>query len=587
MSLASLLEHNSRGFRFTTGKQLDEAASLYREVLKSNDLADRSVQRNLTLALLFGGNLEAAKEELARFKTTERVFLELVLSAVEKGAAAVITDSRLSARNANDRASSFFEVALALFVFRKYDDMRALLAAGLRLSNTAQLQAFASWVDALHPYEPSIPKPDSPAFPVHQMLLNYQRGTATEASLHPYISSHTSPDFLGDAFDVGVAFAQFRRTDVDTLGLSDDVLADFILGDPLAVEGDDATGHVVRVRYSPKVVFYVVGEGDGYRVLGTPDSLAGVGSYALALSEKGEITAAQQWLDKVVMTAILPNGNDLPAMKSIWSGVGEAARGPEVVRIAAASLMGTYSSSPKAVEILLRSRAMAKSTYDRSRIDLALAEAYAQTENWEALLPVAKRLASGKMDAYRGLPLAIRAATELSQWEELEAIGALASIDDTRNTSAISAVISARAHFGDVPGAYEWLKKLKAVSYSESDALVLNAWLTAISQPPNEDHIRELEQQAARSPALSANDKALLALAMARRNAKQPGKAVEILSRTLSATPKAIPGATYWTVYVAICQSLGYEEAATEAGRRAKRASLDEYTHWAIAAAAR
>ena len=53
MDLAILLEHNARGQRYGKGARLQEAVTLYREILKTSP--NSSVQQNLVIALLFAG----------------------------------------------------------------------------------------------------------------------------------------------------------------------------------------------------------------------------------------------------------------------------------------------------------------------------------------------------------------------------------------------------------------------------------------------------------------------------------------------------------------------------------------------------
>src|SRR5439155_7430114 len=189
--------------------------------------------------------------------------------------------------------------------------------------------------------------------------------------------------------------------------------------------GDDGRGYrIAGVERSAELfpAVYVAREGGEFRILGYAGNLSNIGELVLELLESGKITIAQWWLDTVV--ADLRQGSGLgigmPAARLLWSGVKPETRGPDAVRLSAASLIGRDSPSQKAIQILQEARARSMDRVERSQIDLALCEGLEKAEQWKELLAVARRLAENPLFAGDGFHFIVEAAKALRQWEVLK-----------------------------------------------------------------------------------------------------------------------------------------------------------------------
>src|SRR4029077_9116655 len=90
VELSTLLEHNSRGQLFGNGAQLDEAISVFRNVLKTTP--ESSIRQNLAVALLYAGRYSEAKEEIKRLPASvpQAALSAFVSAATENPARAII-----------------------------------------------------------------------------------------------------------------------------------------------------------------------------------------------------------------------------------------------------------------------------------------------------------------------------------------------------------------------------------------------------------------------------------------------------------------------------------------------------------------
>jgi Flp pilus assembly protein TadD len=593
ISLAILLEHDRRGFRYTTGTQLKEAAELYRKALESQENA--ATQPNLALVLLYAGDFEAAREEIKKCSPDNQVFVELILAAAQHGASRVLTDPRLATVPAESRAAIFWRTAFSLLVFRKYPDVKAFTEAAGRLTGNAGMRSLSAVVGDLRRHEELLVSPEDPRFPVQRLIIGIANGEVTRESMAPHISSFLPWNEEIATLDIDSVFRSWRGSEMFSAGLTNEVLLDFILGKSMEYEGDDTSGYKVTAMLAGAPQFFVIREDDGYKLIGGPGGLEGVGNYVLHLLDQGKVAAAQGWLDKVLSAAKQPdNPNDLPAVRALWSGVGDAARGPAAIRLAAASLIGTYSQNPVAIKMLVDDRLKAKTEFDRAMIDLALAEAYAKRKDWKSLLPVAKRLTSTRQYSQRGFAYTLRAATELEDWPELEAAGALGFASNQRNQNAIEAVITARTRMGDLRAAREWLARLKGDPDNgggsdrilDNRMILLDAWIAMYSGAANSELLTRLEELSKDSTRFPYGMEGHLTIAMMRAVLNKPGDAVEPLLRALGEESSLEPNVTFWTVYSRICRDLGFPQAAEEAAALARKSTrTDDYTDWARAIA--
>ena len=587
-SLAVVLEHNAIGSRYSTGPQLNEAAELYRKLLKVSEFP--GIRQNLIYALLYGGQLDAARDEIRKTSPANQVFMELIAAGAQHGAARVLTDTRLAAMDASSRAAFFVRVAFTMVVFRRFDDVRLLADGAFRLDSSQEWSTFRSAFAELRQHEKVLVAEDDPVYPIQQLVIRSAQAESSQEALSPeslssYVSSHWNPESAKSRLGSNSWRDVLTRTQTLSVGLTSDVLLDFALGMPMTTMGDDDTGFVIATSIPDAIVIYVVREDAAYKVLGVAGSLDGVGSYVLNLLDRGDIKGARVWLDRVVTnTQSTTASGDLAVVRSLWSGVGDAARGPEAIRMAAASLIGTGSGSARALEILRDGRSTAKTEYDRSMIDLALAETYAVAKDWPELLAAGKRLMLTRQHAERGFAWAVKAATAMRNWEELEAAAGLMLVGDSTHANAIASLVAARAWMHDLRTAEEWLAKLEEASYGEHDSrpLVLSAWLAIRGQSADQERLSRLVTQLSEGSRSDARADRYLVLAMLHVLRREPALGIQALHQALSRYHTDSPDGSFWIVYGRLCRELGFPEAAEQANALAMEARQPgEYFAWA------
>ncbi|MCC6262324.1 MAG: DUF3857 domain-containing protein [Bryobacterales bacterium] len=585
--LAELLERNERGFRYASGPQLLEAVELYRKAQKVLETSD--VQNRIAVALVYAREFGPAREAMRKISGGSSLSLELLIAGAEHGANRILADPRVTAMAAEDRASMLTHLAFELRAFRRHADVLALFEAAARLNRSPSFQRVVSELGRMRPYEDLLVPPADPRHPVQQLIAMNARGTLSSKSAEPFLSAHLRGLADPAAMLPNLNIADFGESELLSIGVTDDVILDSVLGAELESTGDDVNGYTITSRVGSDITAYVVREKDRYKLLGTPTQLSAVGATVLDLLAKGDVLTARAWLDRVALAARVPgDGAELPAVHSLWSGVGEGARGADSIHRAAASLVGTYSVSPKAVELLRGDRAKSTSAYDRGMIDLALAEAQSKAGDWASLLTVAKRLAQTKQHGHRAMLYSIKAALHLKNWPELEAAGALVFAQNPKNRVAIETVAAARAAQGDLRGAKEWLGKLDGSSEPSLFELedLTEAWLWMNAGRADKALLAKVAERASDKGRISGKAQRSVTIAMLQVVLGQPAHGVLPLSQSLIERNPQKPGAAYWATYARLCRALGFESSATKALSIARTSEWeDDYAYWALSVA--
>lgn len=585
-SLAVLLEHNERGERYAAGVSLEESIALYREILKED--SHHPVNENLARILVHAQQFEAAIEQSQKCRPETKTVIALQVAALTKGTGAVLTHPSLSSVDGGSRAVQYVRVAAELMKFQRYQDAGTLIAAASRLMSSRELQVDAEKTGKVKPHREAVAQPSDPRYPVQQLVVHSLLGVLSEETIRPLLSARMRWD--GDA--ESIRYKAERRSPGGFLGMLESsraVLADFAVSGMDAAKGDDLRGYIVPSSLPGYPTYYVVLEEGSYRILGLSGNMFGVGAHILGLLEKNDIVAARWWLDELI-PALKPldeEGN-LPSMRVLWSGVGEAQRGPSAIRHTAASLMGGHKGSLEGINLLKAGRAKASNSYERSVLDLAIAESLESMGLWEELLPLAKKLAETSSHAGRGLDFAQRAAIETENWAELERIAARRLLDDSQDAKAMAAIAMARARMNDTPTALEWCGKLSEKQGWETDSVLLESWISLYGGVAASELLSRFENSSSLQD-LGARDAGVqFTLAMLQASVGKVGEAIHSATGAAQLERLAIPSSRAWAVYSMLCEHLGSPEAAAEALGYARTASRQgRFADWALAVAAK
>ena len=580
--LAILLEHNSAGVRYGPGARLDEAASLFRNVIK--EIPSPAFEQNLVIDLFRANHLEEAQEEAKKASADLQVSLSAVVAAIHEGAASAILKIQGEVLEPSQRPPYLGNVAFSLMQLRRYDLALPLLNAAARLSNTAGAEAETERLANLKRWEDALFPTSDARRPVQEYFL---------LALHNEWDAAHAKELLGSSEDPAKWDSTgFREGFYSAMPAG---LSNVLAGEPAVdaaislltwgKEGSDESGYRITAgerAHADGAVFYVVLENGKYRLV------RNVGALVSALAARGDLKDAQRWLDWAVKDARPEaDGTGFPAVRSLWSGILPETRGLPSIEVAAASLEGNYAGSPAAIRTLKAARAKAATELDRSQIDKALCESFNTAKNWDELMVASRRLGMSKVFAEEGFRYRVKAATELRNWQELEVAAQARFKLQPQNITAMRAMALARAYRGDRQGSAEWVKKLEDSPIAGSSERELAAWAAMLSGSASAETVENLKK----GDSHGVKDFSIehyYTLAMLEAVEGAPDDAFQSLHRAIQGQEYTALDARAWVAFARVCQLYGFPREAADALRRARSVPPhDEMSTWALDLASR
>jgi tetratricopeptide (TPR) repeat protein len=415
IDLAILLETGSDGMRYGSGSRLEESIKLYREVEKTNPSS--GITQNLLLDLIFAGHYPEAREELKKIQgESVHASFSTALTAITENSARAIIDAQSNSAEDRGRFISLLQASQLLVELRRYSQACDLLKAASRLQNANGIQEHIALLSKIKRYDSSLYPETDPRYPVAQVLLRVYSPELNLDQLKPFFTEREDWTYLREALSERRRNSIADRNRLLSVGLSQENLLDMAAS---SLEINSATSSNLPYRVSSisslgaLPVVYVSKDRDKYKILGTSDCPGELGEHVLELLAHQDIKAAQAWLDLIV--ADLQNASSrtsiLPASRLLWSGVVESTRGPAAIRTAAASLIGPFNGSPKAIQILSEARAHASSPIERGQLDLALCQTFDKGKRWDELLACARRFETNRTFEREGFQFAVMALT--------------------------------------------------------------------------------------------------------------------------------------------------------------------------------
>jgi hypothetical protein len=163
------------------------------------------------------------------------------------------------------------------------------------------------------------------------------------------------------------------------------------------VNGGDDAGCRIQVAL-PKnlnlnLVWYVIREPRGYRILAAGTGAANLGCEALRQFDAHHLETAARWLDWACRDKPQPRTFDwfsASPFAHLWLLTDR--NRPESVQLAAAALAAEGMDPAPLVPILLSARKNSEKASEKLQIDRALALAYRRLQNWAELLEIVNRL---------------------------------------------------------------------------------------------------------------------------------------------------------------------------------------------------
>ena len=591
VNLAILLQYNADGLMYGKGARLEESVQLYREILKA--MPNPGVQQNLAVALLYAGHYAEAKEEVTKLPDTELHYVLLTaLTALTDNSARAIIDSQTRIPDQRARVAILVGAGQTLGQLRQYDRALDLLKAAARLSNSHELQAQLDFLGKVKRYDQSLVPETDPLYPVQQALLEIYSPEFNFDALKAQFTNREDWAPLRESILKLRRHAQAWRAMMTLQGSGPESILDAALNtqdfakSPGAENPGEET-HGFRFSSSspagPMPVMYVVQEGGKYRILGTSKNPEEVGRRVLDLLAEKDFKGAQWWLDKVVpdLQPDRSDGAGGPAARFLWSGVTPETRGPEAIKLAAASLIGPYTGSEPAVQTLREARAKASVQLAKAQIDLALCESLEKAGKWDELMATARRLEGIHLFEKDGFRFIVRAATALEKWKELQAEAAQRVKRARQDIEALEALIISAIHNGDEGAAAASFTQLAQLPYAGPEELEFEAWASMLSGKPDADVLAKLGKNT-ELPELSTSA-FWYALGMLQAVMNKPEEAQRSLAKALDQEDWETLDAKPWALAGKIYQQYGLEEEAAEAFAKARAsATSDESAKWAL-----
>lgn len=592
--LAIVLEMDADGARYGSAASLDEAIKLYREVEKTNPAA--GVTQNLLLDLLFAGHYAEAREELKKMQgETIQAAFSTALTAITENSARAIIDSQSYSPDERMRFVTLLQASQLLMELRHYSQAYDLVKAASRLQSANEVQARMDMLLKMKRYDTNLYPESDPRYPVARAIVEAYSANPNFDRLKPFFTKRDDWPSLEEAFSRGWRNSVAARNRLLAAGLSQENILDIAVSvlETKNLAGADPGYRVSGVSsLGPLPVMYVVQEDEKYKILGTSDSPDQVGERVLQLVARQDIKSAQAWLDLVVPdvqgTSFSVKGapsdftiTTMPAVRYLWSGVVESTRGPAAISASAAALIGPFTGSPKAMQLLTEARGHATSPMERGQVDLALCQSLEKGKQWSALLSCARRLEANRVFEREGFQFVVKALIGQENWNGVQTEAEQKLKSSAKDSDALLAMATSLIQLGERQRASRYLKTITDSVYSGPDELLLEAWNCLLNGKPDPDVLSKFDKWSNIPEMTSANYWYTLGDLQAALN--MPDDAQRSLIKALDADDRGASDPKPWVLASKIYEQYGLAAASASARRKATSLSpSDDMAKWAL-----
>jgi hypothetical protein len=571
--MAVLLEHDATGVRYSSGSDLGEAISIYQarrlkldaEASKNDDYAN-----NLYYALLYSQRYRELRD-LLRQQAPGAAQRALTITAVaaEDGGPRAIELAREIASSEADRRAAMASAGNILTRLREYPAAADLIEASTRGQTTtaATTQRIAILRKTVRNEGAAIePDPRGVVLTSFRKLLVANKDAGFRALL-----SRRS-DSLKDS---ATSFERAQRNIIAGFAKQDvpfEVGADLLFSNArVNVEGDDALGYRVQLRAGGETQnYYVVKEDGAYRILTLAPLVGPLAVMALERVEAGDLHGARRWLDWARLELRAGNSEDPlegPAFARIWTvGASSADGGLDLraARVAAAILLADCADAKRALPLLsgALSSADPRSSADRLSLDLALAKAHLELQDWKSLQVVAARLTRAVPTSALAFRYQQWAGIQLRQWAMVEAasLERLARLpEDSVAREMLVHRAEARGAFGEIPTILQPLIASGRASAADYNQF---AWSALLTQPVTDDAVEAArmayDETQGRSFAIAHT------LACVYAASGKPREARDLLLKGMEQLGVAKPDDSSWYGFGLVAEAYGDVESARD-----------------------
>lgn len=569
-SVAITLEFDSTGARYRTGKDLEEALSLYRE-LGQDELNDLDIGSNLP-ALMLRMQKFAELEKWARGYRGSVALGYLVSALAAQGDLdGAVEASRRVDESEDERKQALANASANMLLLGRYADAGRLSRAASRgQDNAAELLARADMLARIKPYVPGKEDTTLARSVVRRLLAGMLDPTGSSTWLSSLLSERFAAAQGGatnaEMAKVAVAMQRVTKTSGTDMATFRDLV--FAL---MSVQLDGDTTKAARVSaavpgQSNGLALYTVKEGKRWCLAGVSgdDALRGeMAWWALAALDRGDVAEARQWMkwNEAEHGGSRGNAYDSLQWQAYHGGNDAADRLP--LAIAAGLAHGDSVAATRA--LLLEGSLKPGSDWGERE---SLLRQYLRLEAFNAV---------GRADSALALARALKARDPLSPITFGNETAALVSLEDFSGARAVVDAYLRRIpkHFGalrtglqfavrahDRRGVRQYMAALDQNGSLDADLINSWVWFDVMEGTVNDSTLERVHSAVRLSGTPESGLLHTQATVYAETN--QLREARDVLAQYVDATLQSEPDGSAWYVLGRMAEKYGLDSAARE-----------------------
>jgi len=368
------------------------------------------------------------------------------------------------------------------------------------------------------------------------------------------------PDEMAKNLDGSRAF----RSSMARIGSSPDVTLDLVLQlMEIKAEGGDASGYRVHAKMAggKSLTLFVVKEDGGYKVLDSSEKPNAIGLEALDRVNAGNLEGARVLLDWVRDDQHLEGGDDALAglaFPRLWTK-GKNADAAAMKLAAAAILVQTAPTAKEGVALLEGIEAQAREDAAKLNTELALAEGYEVSEQYDKLLPVSTELRKQHPESRRAFLMQSAALRGLGRYQEADQLAQdrMKSLPD--DLDAMRALVRSAVGREDYGLAYKRAKQVLKVENSDASDKNQVAWYALFTGKVSGEDV-EIALAAAQPDQNNAN--VLDTLGCVYAEVGRTKEAREVLVHAMDLGNLDEPNDAFWYAFGRVAEQYGETEVA-------------------------
>ena len=431
-NLATLLEYDAEGIRYSDKAHLKEALAEFREFKGLDEEFGRKYDDFILYDLFYTGQYKELREAVSALPGSEtRKGLLLAAVASTDGVDAAVKKSLEITTGSAEKGTALINAGWLMLRRLRYHEAVELLAAGSSGQSTeSKVAPLVAILRKLPRHEDVRIDDSAPSGVLLQLLDLVFRGAVDENRIREIFSTlaQTQPDEFNKK-ELLQGRAALRAA-AESASMPLEALADITLtGAHFVSEGDDRLGYKIAIEAIGAATqhAYVLREAGRYKIVsflgGTTTVPENIGWVVTARLEAHDLEGARKWLDWAREDVHSNKGDDPLSgqpFPGFWvkgqQGDEAAARRAALVLVPSKELIGSHLTA------LVGFRDQAASQGERNSLNVVLAYAYRAQRRWSELAAVAQELMKAEPDSMVAFNFDTAAYAEMKDfgsWEKL------------------------------------------------------------------------------------------------------------------------------------------------------------------------